>query len=311
MRAFSLALLAAPLFSASLLAAPAIAQAPPAVVGEHYVPAPWWMRDPVITSIGYVRVELPANRANFSTSFQVVDRSAAKATQEASDKIRDLAAALQTLGAEKVRIETSFNTTPLYEQYRDKEGNMVDNQRADKIERYQVNAEVSIEVRDTSLLEQAYATVIAAKPTSTSSVGFRLDPENETKTALYSLAIRDAAQRAHLAVEEAGAKLGGVKVIDPTGRACQTDVLAGWRSYGDGLPQPTTVSAKTVSEVVVTGSRLSRADLTSAAPRSMPAPPPPPPGAELTVEALAMKLPIEPPLQEMMAQACVVYGLAS
>lgn len=306
MRAAILALLAA-----TILSSPVAAQTAPAVVGEQYVPEPWWMRDPVITSIGYVRVELPANRASFSASFQVVDHSAAKATEQASNKIRDLAAALQTLGADKVRIVTAFNTTPLYEQYRDKEGNMVDNQRADKIERYQVSAEVSIEVRDTTLLEQTYATVIAAKPTSTSSVDFRLDPENETKTALYTLAVKDARERARLAVDNAGGKLGAVKVIDPTARACQTDVLAGWPSYGQALPHPTTVSAATVGDVIVTGSRMAHPGFTSASPLSVAAAPPPPPGAELTAEALGMKLPIEPPLQEMTAEACVVYGLSS
>ena len=308
MRAFSLALLAA------LMAAPAVAQTAPATLGDQYVPAPWWMREPVIASIGYVRVELPSNRANFSASFQVVDRSAADATGKAADKVRELAAALQTIGAEKVRIVTTFNTQPLYEQYRDKDGNKIDNQRADKIERYQVSAEVSIEVRDTELLEQAYATVIAAKPTSTTPVYFRLDPENDTKTALYSQAVKDAARRAHLAADDAGAKIGGVKLIDPTGRACQTDVLAGWPSYGQGLPQPRTVDRKTVQEVVVTGSGMARGEVSSPSPMSAVmdvAAAPPPPGAELTSEALAMKLPIQPPLQEMTAQACVVYGLSS
>ncbi len=307
MRAFSLALLAA------LMAVPAAAQTAPATLGDQYVPAPWWMREPVIASIGYVRVELPANRATFSASFQVVDRSAADATQKAADKVRELGAALQAIGAEKVRIVTTFNSQPLYEQYRDKEGNMIDNQRADKIERYQVSAEVSIEVRDTELLEQAYATVIAAKPTSTTPVYFRLDPENDTKTALYSQAVKDAARRAYAAAEDAGAKIGGVKVIDPTGRACQTDVLAGWPSYGQGLPQPRTVKANEVQEVVVTGSRMSGQAMKAASPMSVAdvGAAPPPPGAVLTSEALAMKLPIQPPLQEMTAQACVVYGLSS
>src|SRR5215469_14611098 len=113
------------------VAAPAVAQTPPAVLGDRYVPAPWWMRDPVIASIGYVRVELPANRASFIASYEVVDRSAPEATSKAADKVRALGDALRAMGADKVRIVTTFATTPLYEQYRDKNGNMIDNQRAD------------------------------------------------------------------------------------------------------------------------------------------------------------------------------------
>ena len=74
----------------SAIAAPAMAQTPPATIGQQYVPAPWWMRDPVIASIGYVRVELQANRAGFNATFQVVDRSVAEASRKAADQVRAL-----------------------------------------------------------------------------------------------------------------------------------------------------------------------------------------------------------------------------
>ena len=56
----------------TFLRAPALAaaQTPPATIGERYVPAPWWMRDPVIASIGHVRSQVAANRAAFGASFQ-------------------------------------------------------------------------------------------------------------------------------------------------------------------------------------------------------------------------------------------------
>ena len=146
----------------------ALAQTPPATIGAPNVPAPWWMNQPVIPSIGYVRVELPANRANFSTSFQVVDRNSADATAKAADKIRELARALRAQGVGKVQIQTTFASRPLYEQYRDKDGNLVENRRADKIDRYEVQATISIEVPDMTLLEPTYALAIAAKPTYTS-----------------------------------------------------------------------------------------------------------------------------------------------
>jgi uncharacterized protein YggE len=301
MRALSLALL-----TTATLVVPAVAQTPPASIGAPYVPAPWWMRDPVIASIGYVRVELPANRANFTASYEVVDSSAAEATAQAADKVRALGAALKALGADKVNIETTFSTRPLYDQYRDKEGNLVDNERPDKIEKYAVTAEVKVSLRDITVLEQAYAQILAAKPTSTSAVGFSLDPANETKTALYQEAVRDAFQRARTSAEAAGAKLGPVRVIDPTARACRTDVLAGWPSYAGGAVPPTTIPAEKVTagymaqpapapptgssaqDVVVTGSRK-RGD---------------------AIRPQDMQLPLQPPRSELESEACVVYGLA-
>jgi uncharacterized protein YggE len=287
---------AALLFSA--IAAPAMAQTPPATIGQQYVPAPWWMRDPVIASIGYVRVELQANRAGFNATFQVVDRSVAEASRKAADQVRALSQTLAAYGVEKVRVETSLTTQPLYDQYRDENGILRDNTRADRIERYQAQATVSLLVRDTALLERIYATVVASQPNSISQVYFSLEPDNVAKSNLAAAAMRDARTRAEAATQNAGATLGSVRVIDPTGRACQTDVLAGWPSYGSGVSQATTVS----EDVVVTGSRIMA--------MAPPPPPPPAPGqAPSEAQIEAARLALQPPLQVLTDQACVVYGL--
>jgi hypothetical protein len=111
--------------------------------------------------------------------------------------------------------------------------------------------------------------------------------------------MRDARTRAEAATQNAGATLGSVRVIDPTGRACQTDVLAGWPSYGSGASQATTVS----EDVVMTGSRM----MAMAPP---PPPPPPAPGqAPSEAQIEAARLALQPPLQVLTDQACVVYGL--
>ena len=70
--------------AAVLVASPALAQTPPATICDRYVPAPWWMRDPVIASVGHVRVEVPTNRAAFSATFQVVERTATEASRRAA-----------------------------------------------------------------------------------------------------------------------------------------------------------------------------------------------------------------------------------
>lgn len=291
--------LAALLLSAAA-ASPALAQTPPATIGQQYVPAPWWMRDPVIASIGYVRVELEANRAGFSATFQVVDRSVAEASRKAADQVRALSQTLAAYGVETVRVETSLTTQPLYDQYRDENGVLRDNTRADRIERYQAQATVSLTVRDVRQLERIYATVVASQPNAISQVYFSLEPDNVARSNLAAAAMRDARARAEAATQGAGATLGPVRVIDPTGRACQTDVLAGWPSYGSGVSQATTVD-----DYVVTGSRVM-----AMAPPPPPPPPPPAPGqAPSEAQIEAARLALQPPLQVLTDQACVVYGL--
>lgn len=285
----------------SAVAAPALAQTPPATIGQPYVPAPWWMRDPVIASIGHVRVELQANRAGFNATFQAVDRSVAEASRKAADQVRALSQTLGAYGVDTVRVETTLTTQPLYDQYRDQDGVLRDNVRADRIERYQAVATVSLAVRDVSQLERIYATVVASQPNAIGRVYFSLEPDNTVKSNLAREAVRDAANRARAAAESAGASLGPVRVIDPTGRACQTDVLAGWPSYGPGAPQATTVD-----QITVTGARVREDRVMAAAPPpSRPAPDQAP--SEDQIEAA--RLALQPPLQTLNDQACVVYGL--
>ncbi|WP_292063753.1 SIMPL domain-containing protein [Brevundimonas sp. UBA7664] len=298
MRRLTLTLLIATALPAAVVPAVASAQTPPATLGERYVPAPWWMRDPVIASVGYVRTEIPANRAAFGATFQSIDRSAADASRKAADQIRALSQALAAYGLDTVRVETSITTRPIYDQYRDENGVLRDNVRADRIARYQADASISVTVRDMAVLERVYATVIASEPTSTSQVGFNLEPENATNTWLQAEAVKDAARRAREAATNAGAALGAVRVIDPTGRACETDVLAGWPSYTSGAEQATTVNGAP-SGMMITGNRIHAA------------PPPAPPGAAGPTEAQieAARLALQPPLRELTDRACVVYAL--
>jgi uncharacterized protein YggE len=288
--------------AALLTAAAPVAAQTPAI---RFDPAPWWMAQPVISSIGYVSFELRANRASFSANFQAVERTAEAAQRRAAEQVRGLSTALRAYGPERVSI-TTINLQPLYEQYRDRQGTVQENQRADQVERYSGTAFVSVEVRDVSVLERVYATVLAARPTSVGGVGFSLEPGDAVRTALHVEAVRDAQSRARQSAEAAGARLGPAKVIDPSGRACETDVLTGYSNFQSADVQP-----REVESITVTGSRVRRG-----------APPPPPPvveapppsaspapdGASLPPELQGLAL--QPPLQKLTSRACVVYGLA-
>lgn len=287
--AMAMLMVAGPL---SGLAAPARAQIqpPPADIGARYIPAPWWMREPVIASLGSVRVDLPANRARFTVRFSAVERESTAAAAAATRKVASLDAALRATGADRVRLTTTLGTRPLYDQYRDKAGNLVDNERADRIDRYEVTATIEIEVRDIAALESTYNSVLAAQPTSIGTLFFTLEPDNRTRAALANEAIRDATRRARTAAEASGARLGQVKIIDPTARVCRTDVLAGWPSYSGGT-RPTLVEAEQLGE--------------GAPPPPPPPAPPPPPGSGQT----AARVTLQPPVRSLDDEACVVFAL--
>jgi uncharacterized protein YggE len=293
--------------AAACALAPAAASAQTAPPAQRYDPAPWWMAQPVITQIGYVRFELRANRATFRASFQAVEPTAAAATRRAAERVRAVADALRAYGPERARVETTISIEPLFEQYRDREGNVQENRRADQVERYSANANVNVEVRDVTVLERVYATVLGARPTSVGQGYFRLAPGEAVRAALYGEAVEDAARRARRAAEAAGSRLGAVKVIDPTGRACQTDILA--RAQGGGAEG---LYPSDVEDIVVTGSRVRRGDFPPPAPPPPPPPPveaPPAPGRGGGASLEGVELPLQAPLQELTSRACVVYAL--
>jgi uncharacterized protein YggE len=280
-----------------LAATPALAQiaAPPP---SPYDKAPWWMKESVITQTGYVFTELPANRASFSASFQTTDDTADKAQSRAIAQTKALMQALDGLGKDAVRVSTDFSMRTLYEQYRDKDGNLIDNERGDKIKGYQAILEVKVSVRDMAQLEKAYALVLAASPNSVEEVDFELQPDNATNSWLYSEAIKDAHNRAIQAAEAAGAKLGAVKVIDPTGRACETDILAAQKNNEDDNTM--------ADRVEVTGMRKSVPP-----PVVQPRISPPLAAAVEPLEAKALQNPFiqTPPIERLESKACVVYAL--
>jgi uncharacterized protein YggE len=292
-----------------LIAAFAAAAGLPAAAQTTVVPAaprlydaaPWWMREPIVPVVGNVRTELPANRANFSASFTAVEKTVAEATRTAGEKVLGLGEVLRGFGADKVRVGTTFSIRPIYEQYRDKDGRLIENRQPDQIERYEASANVQIEVRDTALTERVYAAVLAARPSSTGGVGFRLEPDNAARTELYGLAVADAARRAKLSVEGTGGRLGAVKLVDPSGRACETDVLLAGAPRGQDNPQ--------LQEVVLTASRAEAArGIPVPPPLASPAAPPPPPPPAAFVEP-SVRLPLQVPLQQMTARVCVIYAL--
>lgn len=283
------------------LAAPHVAAqtapAVPAPLARVYEPAPWWMDKPVIASVGYVTAETPANRATLSATYDAVDRDLVTATRAAIQKAKAITGALQAFGPEKVRISSSVNVTPLYEQYRDKQGNRVDNERADKIDSYQVSVTFSVEVRDMRVVEPAYAILVSGKPSRTSPVEFNLEPGDALRTQMFKLAVEDARRRADLAAVAAGTKVGPVRLIDPTGRACEVDVLVigGPRSYATTAAYPVAAPAPAappggsqIAELVVTAQKSAQA-------------------AGLKPEDV--QLPIQTPLNQLEGRACVIFSL--
>ncbi len=260
-----------------------------------YDKAPWWMRESVIAQTGYVYTEVRANRARFSATYLAVDSDLGRAQSAATERTRALQQALARLGEDKVAVSVDFSQRALFEQYKDKNGNRIEDQRGDKINGYEVSITVNVEVRDISRLEIAYALAMAASPTSIDEVRYELQVGDDDTAWLYAQAVKDASERVTAETAAAGAVLGKVQTVDPQGRACRGDVLARNPGSGGGITAQPVAWYK--------GDALSAAT-------------PPAPATPGTAEVVALEARARqasyvqtPPLRHIEARTCVVYGL--
>lgn len=271
----------------------------PVETADRFDAAPWWMERAVLPQTGYAETEVEANRATFAARFKGTGKTASEAQRQAVAQAETLIAALRQRPSEAVRVTTDFTVQAFYEQYRDKDGRQIANVRGDKIKGYDATLTLRVEVRDMAVLEPVYALVLAAAPTQVDRVAFSLRPDNALRERLRNEATRDAAARAQGAVEATGSALGGIRLIDPSGRACRADIL------GPGGDK------KGENDIVVTGTRKAfsqRSEYVGAFPDANLGDPLQR-VAGLESKALDNAFVQTPPLYGVRTQTCVVYDL--
>lgn len=254
--------------------------------------APWWVDLPIIPQTGLVQEEIEANRARFTGSFLGTAKTVEQAQALAMKPVAPLTEALRKLGTDKVKVTTAFFMQARYKQYTNKDGTKIADQRGDRIEGYDATLTLTVDVSDLSVLERAYALVLAAGPSGSTPIAFSLYTDNTTKDRLFSAAIADARARAEVAAQINGLRLGPVRLIDSKGRACTANIL--------GREVPVTVGRRTDDDDQVVQSSMARKR--SAAPVSDM-------GPALEARAAENAFIQSPPLIKVTAKACVVYEL--
>jgi len=266
--------------SAGAAAAQTDKPSPPGQVSvraQQYGQSPWWLNQPVLTVVGSVEQRTPANQAAFDLTFTRVEKTSAEAVRLVSEQVSNLGRVLTATYGDRIELQSRVQISPLYEQYRDKEGNRVDNAQPDKIDAYEANATLSIKVNDGFLAEAVFGVGLAALPTRVSPVSFTLVETEAQKANLYREAVVDAQRRARIAAEAAGVRLGKVRIIDPSERACALDIL------------------------IQDGGNYAQAPVT---PYVLPTPPPP------AQPPTTSRFPLQPPSQTVSRRVCVIYAVS-
>ncbi len=273
---------------------PALAQGAPDFQNQAFT-TPYWTRVPVIEVLGRADMQVAPNRANFSVTYLETNKDSKKAMQLAVERGRLAYETIKKVAGKESVIQSSVNVTALYEQYKDKDGNRIDNERSDKIRAYESRVTLSVTVQDVSKAGTARAGALALGPENSSGLSTYLERTTALNLEAYEAAVKDGAARASATAAASGGKLGKLMVVQEGSGPC----LGNWSSTAG-----------------------SDYDYYAApAPYAPPPPPPPPPppvmagmidGRQVTITQAdidALNLPSDDKSQPVSASVCMIYQI--
>lgn len=276
----------------------AIAVAQPALAQEagQYV-RPYWWDKPVVEGLGRALIEVAPNRARFDLAFVETDAKSEDAMKKAVQRSKIAYDAIKKVAGDKARVTTSVNVTAFYKQYKDKEGVVQSNNRADQVDGYEARVSMTVNLIDPALAGRTRAAALALGPQAVNPIYIFLEQTPDMQRRALDEAAKDARQRAQITASAAGGRLGDILVVQEGGESC----LGNWST----------------SQVA----RVLDPDNAYRYPAPMPPPPPPPPppvasgmvgSRTITVseqDLAALDLPSDPGPQSIQSSVCVIYTL--
>lgn len=213
---------------------------------EDVYVTPYWTRMPVIEAIGRANMQVAPNRASFSVTYMETDKDADDAMKLAVQRGKVAYDAIKKIAGEKAIVQSSVSVEAYYEQYRNKDGTKVENDRADKVAGYQARVTLSVQVEEVSVAGTARAGALALGPESSTPLSTYLEATTEMNRAAYEAAVADGAARAKATAAAAGSKLGKLLAVQEGNGPCLgrwsttagTDDNYYYDSYATAAPPP-------------------------------------------------------------------------
>ena len=209
---------------------------------------PYWLDRSVIEAIGRAQIDVTANRARFSVTFQETAREAQQAQGAAADRARLAVAAMHRVAPDSTEISSEIEINAIQSQYRDRDGNVQDRDGAQNITGYVARVTLKVRVLDTQRASDIRAAAFAVGPEDSAELQYYLDQTVEQQRRAYAAAVEDAVARARVAATAAGSHLGPLLVLQEGQGPC----MGSWDRAANG--------------VVVTGTRVVRQDFEAVSP---------------------------------------------
>jgi uncharacterized protein YggE len=209
---------------------------------------PYWLDRSVIEVIGRAQIDVTANRARFSVTFQETAHEAQAAQTSAADRARLAVAAMHRVAPEATEISSEITVNAIQAEYRDHDGNVQQREGAQNITGYVARVTLSVRVLDMRRASDIRAAAFAVGPEDSGTLEYYLDQSVEAQRRAYTAAVEDAVARARAAAAASGSRLGSLLALQEGQGPC----IGTWDGRGGG--------------VVVTGNRRVRQDFEAVSP---------------------------------------------
>jgi len=209
-------------FRTLAMAATAFAVLAPAAMAQEagqYV-RPYWWDKPVVEGLGRAMIEVAPNRARFDLAFVETDSKSDEAMKKAVQRSKIAYDAIKKVAGEKARVSTSVNVSAYYKQYKDKDGNIQTNYRADQVDGYEARVTMYVTLTDPALAGKVRAAALALGPQDVNPINIYLEQTPDMQRKALEEASKDARARAQLAATAAGARLGDLLVVQEGNESC-------------------------------------------------------------------------------------------
>lgn len=163
---------------------------------------PYWVDRPIIEVLGRATLEFAPNRVSFSVVVEETNSDADVALSRVAARARPAIEKVQGLIGHKGRLSVTYTREELYQQYRDREGNRVENTREDKIENYVARYIVHVQLDDATLLPTIKAELLAVGNAKMQmEAQYEFVPSPEQARTMFRAATVDGAERAKIVAD--------------------------------------------------------------------------------------------------------------
>ena len=250
---------------------------------------PYWIDKPVVEIIGRANVLFDPNRASMNFTIQEINENADEGLVKLTKRTKPVIEKVKSMLGKDDSITVNYRREAIYQQYKDKEGNKISNQREDKIENYVLHWDIAITTQKFENVPKIKAEILAtgnARMNGTEYYSFV--PAIEQSREMYMAALKDGAERAKITSSVYGGKL---------------KLLVVQEGQSQCLSSPTTETGNIVAQADY--EMRSAPMMISAAP----APPPPEPKSGTQLQASDLIMPSAPAKHSMSASVCMVYAI--